>query len=251
MPHECTACGRTFADGSKEMLSGCPDCGGTKFQFRPRASGGDDAGTESDGSAATDRADDGPEVTGREWPMHGDEPTDERRARGRVGSRARGAPASETSASGGAPPDAASESGTASADTSAETPPDAGADPPATDDGIVVADEEPLSRDDAEDSAQADARSGFAAPDEVARGAAPGDDESAADAGADPAPDGDTPDLSALREELNDQFESIRIVSPGQYELNLMELYEREEHIISLREDGRYVIEVPETWRSG
>jgi hypothetical protein len=28
-----------------------------------------------------------------------------------------------------------------------------------------------------------------------------------------------------------------------------MELYDREEYIISLREDGRYVIEVPDTWR--
>jgi hypothetical protein len=57
------------------------------------------------------------------------------------------------------------------------------------------------------------------------------------------------PDLDELREELNDQFESIKIVSPGQYELNLMELYDRDEYIISLREDGRYVIEVAESWR--
>ncbi|MFC7113996.1 Zn-ribbon containing protein [Natronoarchaeum sp. GCM10025703] len=35
MPHQCTNCGRTFPDGSKEMLSGCPDCGGNKFQFNP------------------------------------------------------------------------------------------------------------------------------------------------------------------------------------------------------------------------
>ncbi|ELK46320.1 hypothetical protein D320_20774, partial [Haloferax sp. BAB-2207] len=56
------------------------------------------------------------------------------------------------------------------------------------------------------------------------------------------------PDLDQLREELNDQFESIKIVNPGQYELNLMELYDRSEYIISLREDGRYVIEVPDTW---
>ncbi|WP_217900335.1 Zn-ribbon domain-containing protein, partial [Halorubrum sp. Ea8] len=35
MPHQCTTCGRTFPDGSKEMLSGCPDCGGNKFQFKP------------------------------------------------------------------------------------------------------------------------------------------------------------------------------------------------------------------------
>jgi predicted nucleic acid-binding Zn-ribbon protein len=59
----------------------------------------------------------------------------------------------------------------------------------------------------------------------------------------------DRPDLSKLRRELNDQFESIRVVEPGQYELNLMELYDREEYIIALQEDGRYSIQVPETWR--
>jgi predicted nucleic acid-binding Zn-ribbon protein len=56
------------------------------------------------------------------------------------------------------------------------------------------------------------------------------------------------PSLDQLREELNDQFESIKILGPGQYELNLMELYDRDEYIISLKEDGRYVIEVPDTW---
>lgn len=240
MPHECTACGRTFADGSKEMLSGCPDCGGTKFQFRPRA---DTAGSGATDDGTARQSNDGSQVTGREWPVHGDEPTDERRTRGRVGSRARGATEATDSP--------------ATANTTGD--PGSPADSEAADDGIVVADEEPVPGR-SEDSAQTDARSGVAAPDEVTRSAAA--DESGAEDGArgedvatdsDPpsAPDDDddTPDLSALREELNDQFESIRIVSPGQYELNLMELYEREEHIVSLREDGRYVIEVPETWR--
>lgn len=57
--------------------------------------------------------------------------------------------------------------------------------------------------------------------------------------------------MEELREELNKQFESIKIVRPGQYELNLMELYNREEYIISLQEDGRYVIDVPDSWRDG
>jgi hypothetical protein len=61
-------------------------------------------------------------------------------------------------------------------------------------------------------------------------------------------PSENRPDLEELRRELNDQFESIKIVEPGQYELNLMELYNREEYIIALREDGRYAIEAPETW---
>ena len=58
----------------------------------------------------------------------------------------------------------------------------------------------------------------------------------------------DRPDLSELREELNEQFESIRVLEPGQYELNLMSLYDREEYIIALQEDGKYTIQVPERW---
>jgi predicted nucleic acid-binding Zn-ribbon protein len=65
-----------------------------------------------------------------------------------------------------------------------------------------------------------------------------------------PDDDEDRPDLDELRRELNDQFESIRIVAPGQYELNLMELYDRQEYIIALQEDGQYVIEVPDAWEA-
>jgi hypothetical protein len=74
----------------------------------------------------------------------------------------------------------------------------------------------------------------------------PAGTEPAAESSPEAAEDGSS--LDQLRKELNDQFESIRIVSPGQYELNLMELYDRDEYIISLREDGRYVIEVPDGW---
>jgi predicted nucleic acid-binding Zn-ribbon protein len=231
MPHECTACGRTFPDGSKEMLSGCPDCGGTKFRFQPRAGSDEPRGDTDPPGGSGEGSGDDPTVTGRAWPTHGDEPSDERRVRGEVGSRARTRtpPTGGVSSTGDGP--TAGEASTGSAD-----------------DEMIVADEEPVP--DREDAAQADARSGVAAPDEVPPDAAPADpDEDPPDAGSPSADSDDSSDLSALREELNDQFESIRIVSPGQYELNLMELYEREEHIISLREDGRYVIEVPESWR--
>jgi len=53
-------------------------------------------------------------------------------------------------------------------------------------------------------------------------------------------------DMDELRNVLNEQFEGIKILEPGKYELNLMELYDREEHIISLQEDGRYIIQFPE-----
>lgn len=33
MPHQCLRCGSVFADGSPQILRGCPDCGGTRFFF--------------------------------------------------------------------------------------------------------------------------------------------------------------------------------------------------------------------------
>ena len=47
MPHQCTNCARTFPDGSKEMLSGCPDCGGNKFQFTPQRAASDSTTDEN------------------------------------------------------------------------------------------------------------------------------------------------------------------------------------------------------------
>ena len=189
MPHQCTNCGRTFADGSKEMLSGCPDCGGNKFQFDP-AGGGDTAPPETEDTANR--------------------------------------PASTTSSDGTNPEVAAG--------TSTSPPP----------------------APDTEDGAQASARSDVVSPDELAAAAESAEqapDRSESEEASSPADDTDPsdteasdPNLDALRQKLNDQFESIRIVSPGKYELNLMELYDREEYIISLREDGRYVIEMPEGW---
>lgn len=49
-----------------------------------------------------------------------------------------------------------------------------------------------------------------------------------------------------LREELSDQFESIQIIAPGEYKLNLRKLYERQEHIVKIKEEGKYVIQMPE-----
>jgi predicted nucleic acid-binding Zn-ribbon protein len=220
MPHQCTNCGRAFADGSKEMLSGCPDCGGNKFQFNP---GG--ATTANAESAAPSGAAD---ASG----------TGETGGSGRV-SRARetvqdwvGTDTSDESANA-----SAASSGTAGRSGASDE----------------QSSPSPRSTQSHEDTAQADART-----DVVSREELPDDPPEPAqnppvageDAQVAASPDDDQPDLSELREELNDQFESIKIVNPGQYELNLMELYDRDEYIISLQEDGRYVIEVPETWRS-
>lgn len=33
MPHQCLKCGRTFDEGSHQLLQGCLDCGGNRFFF--------------------------------------------------------------------------------------------------------------------------------------------------------------------------------------------------------------------------
>ncbi|WP_415379565.1 Zn-ribbon containing protein [Halosimplex sp. TS25] len=292
MPHQCTNCDRTFSDGSKEMLSGCPECGGTKFQFRPDGFGG--SGGES-GSADSTAAAESPS-TAESPPEPTDRPGDSMtRTVGNAAATVRdlvsGSAGSDATRAKPPADSPSTESASATdASTTAATGESADASNTALDDDIIVAESEPV---EGEDTAQADARSQLVDPDEMpesegfdpaereASDVAPADGdaaESTADAaetvdGVDastsspsaesveePAPDrtvadepdaerADRPDLSELREELNDQFESIRVLEPGQYELNLMELYDREEYIIALQEDGRYSIQVPETWR--
>jgi len=220
MPHQCTNCGHVFPDGSKEMLSGCPDCGGNKFQFKQ-------------GSVDDVEADAPDQLAGEPDQLAGDtgpQPTDTEPT------SALGPDASDT-------PDT-----TATADAPASDPPPS---PEATTDTEYSDAElmESETADGEESPAQSSARSDVVSPDELP------------DSRPDPASttDADEPTtesestaessgLDQLRSELNDQFESIRIVSPGEYELNLMELYDRNEYIISLREDGRYIIEVPDSW---
>ncbi len=292
MPHACTTCGRTFPDGSKEMLSGCPDCGGNKFRYHPdgvttethtsdRAPPDpDDEGLPARDQGVVDRA----TTTVREWVGTRSTPSGAADTASGPDARTR-ASDSETSADPAADsPD--SPAADSSADPSPNSPGDPAADsptdPPAgsTTTGTAddVADAGPASEsgDAPEDTAQADARAGVVDPDEIPEpqdtdGDGPdlgsAEERAAAVAGgsaddrrtdatatgsAEPADPTATPsasNLAQLREELNEQFESIKIVEPGQYELNLMGLYDREEYIISLMEDGRYAIEVPETWR--
>ena len=334
MPHECTNCGRTFPDGSKEMLSGCPDCGGNKFKFDP-SSGADTAEGESEtrgGSDPTERTTtDSPDPVdsdrttstdssvdtddpfeSHDWPdtasttppdahdktgSAGEPTLDDDRQRRRETEKTR-----ETRGTSETPethetrgtsetretretPQTDTEGNTSQeSNTSPDRPGSVTGDRPHAD---VETDPAPSARDDGgdpsvEDTAQADARSAIVSGDELPEyrddgsdpesGSAPATEpdttpaESGAtsDTGSDASPDS-TPaasrpdetqepvvdsEFERMREELNDQFESIRIVRPGEYELNLVELYDREEFIISLREDGRYVIEMPEAWDS-
>jgi hypothetical protein len=275
------------------MLSGCPDCGGNKFQYRPQShvptdpSGTDefdDAGTdpgthdiiegESDGpgppetepsppdagssppgagSPASDATDptETPDATDPTETPDATDPTETPDATDPTETleqsdspQTRDAPSTAEPSSGRSPPES----------TGVGASPDG---PDGRGPGPDPESESKAARTDAdgdrEDRAQADARTGVVSPDELAsaaaRGSSPPDVASDEARVVEPSSD-DHPSIDELREELNDQFESIRILDQGQYELNLMELYNRDEYIISLQEDGRYVIEVPESWRS-
>jgi hypothetical protein len=278
MPHRCTNCSETFPDGSKEMLSGCPRCGGNTFQYlpegateeppaesppeRPDPPGADAGVTGTVGRAATTvrdyvskhRTDPAPsDDRASTDESGGGEPAEQPAPAANSGDGSpqagEAAKASDSqhvdqSADGG---EAADTTGAGGIDRIPEG--DAGEFSFGTD-----ADDAEVSTEarSTEDTAQASARGEIADPSELPREEATGGDARP------PRHDGrvvkepdrsDRPDLETLREELNDQFESIRILEPGQYELNLMELYDGEEHIIALQEDGKYVIEVPESWR--
>jgi predicted nucleic acid-binding Zn-ribbon protein len=254
MPHQCTNCGRAFEDGSKEMLSGCPNCGGNKFQFRPATSDSSDGQSSDPQQSQTRQADSpGSSDTDATAPDTGtSHPTTD----------ASSATADTSTGDGEWPNTPDNVAGTGDSTTpqhgssgaAESSPPDPEESPTAA-------------AGDSEDTAQASARSDVVSKEELEASASrpqdTGDVTSAsrsADAGDAPeppdadgevveAPEATNPDLEELREELNQQFESIKIVAPGQYELNLMGLYDREEYIVSLQEDGRYVIEVPETWQ--
>ncbi|MDY6965065.1 MAG: Zn-ribbon domain-containing protein [Halobacteriota archaeon] len=59
-------------------------------------------------------------------------------------------------------------------------------------------------------------------------------------------------DIEALLQEekkpdtpILDRLESVRILGPGSYELNIKALLERDEIVVALKEDGRYIIHLP------
>jgi len=251
MPHQCTNCGRTFPDGSKEMLSGCPDCGGNKFQFEPAGSTADDqpADTEPSTDDAVDSppgaANSPPDASTGESVTIDPEPADNASAdrqtsppetEGYEGDA--DADSEQPAASGESPAQSTARSDVV--DSSELTA--AGAMGPSTESAEEASGEQPS----AEQSPTPEQSTPTAEQPAVA-----GDTPTEPSAADQSTPDEEQSNLHQLRKELNDQFESIRIVSPGQYELNLMELYDREEYIISLREDGRYVIEVPDSWGDG
>jgi len=276
MPHQCTDCGRTFDDGSKEMLSGCPNCGGNKFQFLP------DGATENPPETAeADRLSE-PEQPGstvartvgsaatavKDLVGSSDSPP-KRKLPSEAVADSMGE-ATETADSTRSPdqrrtdrPTGQRSEPTGRQDSSPE--PDGSQRGSSTERARAGADpREPTAATmaETENSAQASARSEVISPDELPSASQTDDPvrSRAAEEWSRSVPDSeeseteapeetDRPDLSELREELNQQFESIKVREPGQYELNLMELFDREEYIIALQEDGKYTVQVPEHWQ--
>ncbi|MFC7187693.1 OapC/ArvC family zinc-ribbon domain-containing protein [Halorubrum yunnanense] len=249
MPHQCTTCGRTFPDGSKEMLSGCPDCGGNKFQFKPAGATADEGSTPAEQSSPTsdNRSDQSDDFPSTDFPSTDSQSTDSPSTDPQSTDSPSTNPAEAAATDDSAPSDSTpADAGPADSDTerAARTDPaDSTSTPPDESTGT-----EHVNERSEEDVAQASTRSDVVSPDELDRASRPVDSESGADRQGSADPDAPRPDIGKLRDELNEQFESIRIVSPGKYELNLMELYDRQEYIISLQEDGRYVIEMPDAW---
>ena len=267
MPHQCTDCGTTFADGSTEMLSGCPDCGGNTFQFLPEGTAGEAesaAGTGSDPTPETASKPDSTPESDVDRPKHPSPGDSVARTVGNAAKTVRDIVGADSSGPGTSPEAAdplepwPEDSARSKDGNMAETAPSSNPDSPSADR------DRRSQRPDGEDVAQASARSAVVTPEELpesgtaelaaggpsAPSQSPEPESSVGEHQAEPteSEQTDRPDLEELREELNDQFESIRIVEPGQYELNLMELYDREEYIIALQEDGRYQIQVPESW---
>lgn len=183
MPHACDNCDHQFPDGSQEMLSGCPSCGGNKFQFIPE--GADQATDPEEDDVIIDGDD------GQPLPDAPQEDTAQQSARSDIIQ----------------PDDESEYSGSVS--------------------DLVSGLQSKYGSSDDEDVAEEDTPDGQGTPsDDV---------------------DGDPlTDVDELRDQLMTEFESIKIVEPGEYELNLVKLFEREEHIIQIQEDGRYVIQMPE-----
>ena len=270
MPHQCTGCGHTFADGSKEMLSGCPECGGNKFQFRPEGASLPDDPGENDPRAAQPAPDRPDTSADNERPSGEAEPPEQEGTSssvaetvGRATTKVRDFVSSDPAEIDAPDPNASWPSEREEAADSNASGGDSSADPSSssgTDGDIIDADARREAVESNEDDAQASARTDVVSEEELdgADADAAGGSDALAGNGAGglagaggevvSEPTDEEPDIAELREQLNDQFESIKIVEPGQYELNLMELYDREEYIIALQENGRYVIQVPEQW---
>ncbi len=53
----------------------------------------------------------------------------------------------------------------------------------------------------------------------------------------------------ARSKEIGNRVESVRILAPGTYELNLESLLERDEIVMALKEDGTYIVHLPSVFK--
>lgn len=260
MPHQCTTCGYVFEDGSKEMLSGCPECSGTTFQFHPDDTDISETPPDEAPSPPAPSPSTGGRVgkhvgratsTVREWVSNGSTTTND-------------ASRSDVDDSSSEESNEVTAEGTTVDSTDATETTDETASKDDSDEiGSETDHNASHGMNDTENAAQANARSEFVSRDKLPSHSSSSSSSASSlpspssEASSSPPsdgrvvrePTGDQPDLAELRQELNDQFESIKIIEPGQYELNLMELYDRDEYIIALQENGRYIIQMPESWR--
>jgi len=234
MPHECVSCGEVFEDGADEVFDGCPDCGATKFFYVKEVTDEEvkKEPDETQDGAASDidtRPDVGVDMdpepdTNLDSDGHSHSP--ERRSNSTTIHPEKETPVDATDV----PTQTAREAEADNTDGVTDTEVDV-----ETDDDIVEAESE------YEDS--------FG-------GSLDSETETGADTTASESPSVTTdsegrkfrrarPDEA--RQRLLDEFETIRIVEPGSYELNLMNLYEDEEKIIALQEDGKYQVSLPST----
>ncbi len=57
------------------------------------------------------------------------------------------------------------------------------------------------------------------------------------------------PEPEKKKEEIGDRVESVRILSPGSYELNLDSIMKRDEIVMALKEDGTYIVHLPSVFQ--
>ncbi|WP_336326366.1 OapC/ArvC family zinc-ribbon domain-containing protein [Halovenus sp. HT40] len=275
MPHQCTDCGRQFDDGSKEMLSGCPSCGGTKFQFLPDGHADQEPTPEEPpsveepgssvarkvGSAATAVRDfvgssapesNSPASTERPPTPESSSGAQSQRSELSTPAEPKGSELSTTAER--SEGTATSSPGTTERRSEPASPSTGGPETATSADSLRESESASMQTADSENDAQASARSEVISPEELPpKPEQSGWEQTTPGPQTEPEPDEpeqtERPDLSELRAELNQQFESIKVLEPGQYELNLMELFDREEYIIALQEDGKYTVQVPEHWQ--
>ena len=51
------------------------------------------------------------------------------------------------------------------------------------------------------------------------------------------------------KDEIGERVESVRILSPGSYELHLDSILKREEIVMALKEDGTYIVHLPSVFQ--